>query len=204
MRKNFSFRKTILQATIALLAIILLFYRPADAPKKNKISISIGEQWSPEKDQPAIIIDGFVAKPGTRPANDKEFFVPVSRGGYQWLQAFLFVLLIASCIAGVWLFIRLPYKVLYNIAKGKPFAEGNTKDLRRIGWGIIIIGLVMVTTPLLVRLLLSSSVRANVYYPFWNSFYDSRWWLFAGLAVLLMTRAFKQGYDLQKENTKFI
>ena len=196
--RNILSRKTLSQVAITLLVIIFLFYTPGNSWKKNRVNISIGTQWSAAKDQPAIIIEGFVAKPGTALAKNKEFFVPVSQGGFQWLQALMYVLLTGTFIVAIWLFIRLPYRVLYNIAKGNPFVETNTKDLRRIGWGTIITGIFIVTSPLLARLILSSSIPENVYYPFSKCLYDSRWWLFAGVVLLLVARAFKQGYDLHK------
>lgn len=202
--RNLLSRESLLQSAVVLLVIILSVYRPGNSHQQRQVSISIGEQRSPENIRPAITLDGFVLRPGADIKRNKEFFVPVSRSGYQWLQALQFILLIGVCLIGIRLLIRIPFRVLYNIARGKPFAERNVRDLSLIGKGIIIIVLAMLVLPLLVRMILASSVPPDVYYPFWNLLYDSRWWLFAGLALLLIARAFRQGYDLQKENTSTV
>lgn len=125
--------------------------------------------------------------------------IPVSYRVFSWIEILMYIFFVIAIIAGIWIFIRLPVLVLINIANGKPFVKKNISYLTCIGWGIIGSCLLMVILPGLIQLLLSSLISNEIYYPFWSHLFDYRWGIFLGIAVLMLARAFKQGYKLQQE-----
>ncbi|HMK27191.1 MAG TPA: DUF2975 domain-containing protein [Chitinophagaceae bacterium] len=125
--------------------------------------------------------------------------IPVSYRVFSWIEIFMYIFLVAGIIAGIWIFIRLPVLVLINIANGNPFLKKNIRYLSCIGWGIIGCCMLVVIFPGLIQLFLSSMIPNEIYYPFWSHLFDFRWGIFLGISVLLLARAFKQGYKLQQE-----
>ena len=125
--------------------------------------------------------------------------IPVSSRVFSWIEMFMYLFLVAGILAGIWIFIRLPVLVLINIANGKPFLKKNIRYLSCIGWGIIGCCMLMVILPGLIQLILSSMIPNEIYFPFWPHLFDYRWGIFLGIAVLMLARAFKQGYKLQQE-----
>ncbi|HEV7783447.1 MAG TPA: DUF2975 domain-containing protein [Chitinophagaceae bacterium] len=125
--------------------------------------------------------------------------VPVSPSFYSIIEIIMYILFAIVAFMALWLFVKLPAIVLINIANGYAFVPHNIKNLKRIGWGIIVICLVMVIMPWLMQLILSSRIPGEIYYPFWSSLLDYRWEIFLGFGVLMLARAFKQGHQLQQE-----
>ncbi len=132
------------------------------------------------------------------PAHGITVLMPVSKKVYSQVSVFSLALASVAMIAGFWLFIILPFRILRNIANGKPFIEKNIIHLRRIGWGIIWVCLSLATVPLLIRWIMASSIPKDIYYPFWESLFDYRWLLFLGICVLIIAKAFTKGYYLQE------
>jgi len=125
--------------------------------------------------------------------------VPISASAFNVLEIVLYILFMIAVVAGVWIFIRLPIRVLINIGYGKPFLVQNIRDLNLVGWGIIVTYVGAALLPKLIELLLSSRIPSAIYFPFWSTLYDNRGGLFFGIAVLILAKAFKQGYKLQQE-----
>ncbi len=125
--------------------------------------------------------------------------IPVSNKVFPWIEILMYIFLLIAILAAIWIFIRLPVLVLINIANGNPFLKKNISYLTFIGWGIIGSCLLTIILPGLIQLILSSSIPNEIYYPFWSNLFDFRWIIFLGIAVLMLARAFKQGYKLQQE-----
>jgi hypothetical protein len=137
------------------------------------------------------------------PQNDTGVTVllPVSSSAYHVVEVIMYFFLALALIVVLWLFIKLPATILINIGKGKPFLLQNVRNLYRIGWGLIIVTFLMAALPWLTGLAFSSKLPEEIYFPFWSTLLDSRWAFVGGLAILMTARAFKQGYQLQQEQS---
>lgn len=129
-----------------------------------------------------------------------EMLFPIKWGTYKVLRLVLNIVLIITLILFLVNVFSLPLDILSNISKGKIFTEKNMLN----------IGFIARTTIIWTTFIMSANIiLVAIYYPrvkdcFYFSWFDmfksySIVYVF-GLAALLLSRAFKRGYQLQQEN----
>lgn len=126
--------------------------------------------------------------------------IPLSERTGKILSTISDILMIITLIAGLYIFFVLPIRILVNIGNGHPFKATNHKYLKIIGWTILIITFIRITVPKAVEFFFRPMITDDIYNPFILSIFDFKKEIVSGFAILLLAKAFKKGYSIQKEN----
>lgn len=97
----------------------------------------------------------------------------------------------------------LPVKIIFFIAKGKPFDRNNVKNIHAVAYFLLLLVVFCSVEQFIVRVITLISFHRD---PLIEKFpldtlipHQCYWYLLAGVIVFIIARAFKRGYDLQKE-----
>lgn len=125
--------------------------------------------------------------------------IPISQKTHNFLKIIIWVILTPLSIFIIWLIFILPLKVLFRIALGDPFNPKNISDLRNAGITLITIMLLPILSSWLLQLFLGGRLPDEIYFPVWLYIHDVKGWIVGGLALLILSNAFKSGHKLQQE-----
>jgi hypothetical protein len=129
----------------------------------------------------------------------KGIFIPVSQGLYDFLEIIRAALMIVLAIVSLFVFVRMPFDILINIAKGRPFTEQNIRDLYAIGRLLMVIYLLPVLLVFLLHLLFLGRITNDVVFN-WQGIIGNNIKVFlCAVVVLAFATAFKKGAKLQQE-----
>ena len=130
--------------------------------------------------------------------NNTSLLIPISKKSYQYWRFFSYFFIPVLIILS-WICFILPIQVLYRISLGNCFTEKNIKNLRLAGWALISVTFFPVILSVIVELTLRDQLPKEIYFPVWLSLLDNKGWLVGGIALLIISMAFKQGMDLKQE-----
>jgi DUF2975 family protein len=125
--------------------------------------------------------------------------IPVSKNAYHFYHVLTLIMMAVLIIVGVFIVLVFPFSILLNIAYGEPFKRSNIRNLSLLGWFLLAVPIVSSIIPLIIGFFLRNDIPDQFYFPFGVVLMESKTWLIAGLAVLLLASAFKQGYKLQQD-----
>lgn len=126
--------------------------------------------------------------------------IPLSKFWYNLLNSIAFILIILFFIASFYITLGLPASILVSISKGRAFTKQNIKDMKTIYWFLLGYGVLKTIYPFLEEWIFSKYITGNfISTTGLNSFFSSLPLLLSGLAVLLVCKAFQNGYKMQQE-----
>ncbi|HMR90737.1 MAG TPA: DUF2975 domain-containing protein [Chitinophagaceae bacterium] len=126
--------------------------------------------------------------------------IPVSHSTYRWLRISL---LITGILLAVFLFYIIyirPIIVLQNISAGHAFAKVNHSYLFWAGCSLIILTAIMPILSWITFLAIKNKLPPDINYDLAISFFKYKIPLIIGIALLVLSNAFKKGYKLQQEH----
>jgi Protein of unknown function (DUF2975) len=124
--------------------------------------------------------------------------IPISKKAYQLWNIFSY-LLIPFLIILSWIVYILPIKVLYRISMGNFFSPKNVSNLRLAGWTLITVTLIPIVLPILVKLFMGNKIPEEIYFPVDLALLENKGWLVGGIALIIISFAFKKGTALQQD-----
>lgn len=125
--------------------------------------------------------------------------IPISKKTYETLEIIVWGLLIVFFLVFLYIIYILPAKVLMAVASGEPFTKKNIKRLNITGLTLLAVAIVPPLISIFVDWIMGNRIPDDIYFPFIHVIFDNKYILVAGLVVLLIANAFKQGYNLQQE-----
>jgi hypothetical protein len=133
-----------------------------------------------------------------RETNTGEIFIPTSHATIRWLNFFHLLQLFILIVVGLGIFINIPFRVLYNIAKGNAFNDENIGGLHLMAWVLILLGILPGLTSFISYLIIRTQIPDQVQYRFFRSVMYGWGFVVSGLAILLLAKAFQKGFELQE------
>jgi hypothetical protein len=132
--------------------------------------------------------------------DQKMLLIPSNRVLYKFLKILFSVLVLGFTIISIYIIIGLPVSILGSISIGQVFTLTNIRQLKIIYIFLLIISLLKIISPLLIFWFISFFTPPVFKTPsIFESLYSSLPLLIAGLAVILISKAFQKGYKLQQE-----
>ena len=132
---------------------------------------------------------------------DKKILFPISKTAKSILTAIIMLTVFILLIFTLSITIYLPYRIIKNISKGKPFAEQNIVELKFILKYSIIISLFSNLLPFLLHAVLYKWIPSDFkMINIENVFSKPLFSFLYCLVIYFIYKAFKKGYDLQAEN----
>lgn len=125
--------------------------------------------------------------------------IPVSATSYKVIKTCTWFIIIALALFACFIIIVLPVKVLYAISRNQMFYPATVKRLAIIGWGLIGLALLPGTGAFLLYCRYANTIPDELYLRLPETFLWNHTTLVAGLTVLLVRRAFKQGASMQED-----
>ena len=144
----------------------------------------------------------YESKPiGVRYASrDKRLLIPISKGTYNILITLLNVVFFFLLFISVYIFIGMPVQILINISKGRAFTEKNIWMFKTMSIVLFIYILISTFGQYLLRLLFYKLIPPDFKLPnMMQSLIDNLYFILVSLTLFFISRAFKKGYQLQKE-----
>jgi hypothetical protein len=124
--------------------------------------------------------------------------LPVSRSSYQSTRILLWFMVVLFALLNIWAFVIIPAGIIIRLARGNSFNSRNSR-------GVFIIGIVMIVgwlLPLLIsmasRIIFGNSIPSEMNYNWLENVLQNKGWLLAGLIMLLIAKAFEQGYQSEQ------
>jgi len=115
---------------------------------------------------------------------------------YTCITGFFFIFFQALC-----LFV-LPTKIIFLISKGTPFDKSNVRNLNAIAAYLLLYDIADLIHSIIGNFILNTASDKNVF-THWSDYgippHHWKLYLLAGSIVFIIARAFKKGYELQKE-----
>ncbi len=131
--------------------------------------------------------------------SNKSLGIPISYNTYRFLIILFTLFFVVLIFWFLYLQIFLPIKCLYHIAKGNPFKESNIRDMYLIASFPVLLFTMQLLVVWLVAFINKQIIPDNFYLDIGYIFDTSKYYLLASVVVYMIARAFKRGYDLQKE-----
>ncbi|MBI1343143.1 MAG: DUF2975 domain-containing protein [Terrimonas sp.] len=130
---------------------------------------------------------------------DPAVLIPVSETSFKTWRILIIVFSIALFIFLFIVVIRMPLLTLYDISTGEVFTRKNINRLRLTGWSLIGMAIIPVIFSWSIGFLFPGWIPKTLYFPFWESLFDNKNRLLAGVIIFIIQSAIKKGYHLQKE-----
>ncbi len=130
--------------------------------------------------------------------NKTSLLIPISKSTYQFWNIFSYVL-IPFLIMLSWIIYILPIKVLYRISMGNFFSPKNVSNLRLAGCTLIGVTLIPIILPIIVKLFMGDKIPEEIYFPVGLALLENKGWLVGGVALIIISFAFKRGTELQQD-----
>jgi hypothetical protein len=144
----------------------------------------------------------FVEEPGT--SNQKgDVLVPISKQKFRLVQIATLILFVLVLAFGYYL-LALTWRIIMNISRNKSFSESTYRNFFIIGLAVFLSPLVPVLIALITKLVTGDRVPSQIYYPVIENLLADRGLFCAGLIIITLGRAFRQGYKIQKENESYV
>jgi hypothetical protein len=131
--------------------------------------------------------------------SDGKVLIPVSASTMKVLNIFHIVFLAVLLIAGFYILLATPLRILFNIAKGNVFSDENIGGLHAMAWMLIVIGILPGLVSVISYWVLHPRIPETVGFNYWESLTRGASLIIAGLCFLLLGKAFLKGSQLQEE-----
>lgn len=132
--------------------------------------------------------------------SSRKLMIPISEKGFHRGKILLKVMSVVTLFALIYFFLGLPIKILIRVAKGDAFNPANIRRFKLIGFGFIIIWALKLGFPYVLKLMFSGVIPSEfTLEPFLWSITRNPVILFLGIASLIISAAFKKGYNLQQD-----
>lgn len=131
--------------------------------------------------------------------NSWTVYYPLSRTALITINVLIIIFMVLLVVLTLYVFLSIPLKVLYNIAKGNAFNDENIGSLHFLAYVLIAFGLLMGLLPILVHLYFMNRLPSVINFSFYDAFMSGWAAIVSGLIVLLLAKAFQRGYQLQQD-----
>lgn len=132
-------------------------------------------------------------------AKGNNLLIPISLKSYNILNKLIGLAVFLTLFYIIYAFILLPLKCIIKISKGNPFALSNIRSLHLIAFFLMAYPFLVLLPKILIHFLFRKTIPYEFTFNYWECFYSNSTYLISGIIVLFVARAFKRGYDLQKE-----
>jgi hypothetical protein len=130
--------------------------------------------------------------------------IPVSKKSYGVIKVVTYTVMVLFGICGLCLFVLLPLRVLYSIARGVIFTVRTVRDLFIVGWGLIAFALLPAIFSFIIYKAYDSKIPDEIYLSLPLVFLQYKGLLLAGLIILMVARAFEKGRQVKMDNDAII
>jgi Protein of unknown function (DUF2975) len=135
----------------------------------------------------------------------KRVLIPLSKSLYKAVNLIILLLQWLSLALMVSLTIGLPIQILVSISKGQAFTLKNISRLRAIAVFFLIYGLIIVSAPFILHLLLRNKIPDELQLMAgMMTIVNNLIYFFIAAIVFILSVAFKRGYRLQQEQNLII
>ncbi len=131
--------------------------------------------------------------------SDKNVLVPITSSQNTIITYTRDVVSLALLIWFLAAFLFMPVSILINISKGHAFEKQNIKYLNVIGYTCLGIPLFTVLQQVALRVIFYKSIIPQLHFRYFSFYEDYHYLILAGVAVLIIAKAFKKGNMLQQE-----
>lgn len=133
-------------------------------------------------------------------AGDNNILIPISINTYNILATLLKVAFIFLLFIGLYVFIGMPVQILLNISKGKAFTEKNIHMFRVMSIVLFISTIISIFGPYILHIVFYKLIPSEFKLPgMFPTLINNLYLILIALILFFISRAFKKGYMLQKE-----
>lgn len=141
-----------------------------------------------------------IALPVYFDADESKVHFLVSSTIHIAFKVLFYILIFVGLVIFLTNIFSLPIAILGNISKGKIFVESNYVNINFIARSILLYTTVLLLLNIILIFIFYPRVKEYFYFD-WIGFFKGFYLPYIiGLAVLLLTRAFKKGYQLQNDS----
>ena len=129
----------------------------------------------------------------------KTLLMPVTFKNYSTACVLLNILRNVFTLCSFYFFLILPIKVILSISKGTPFDYKNIRRLSFIAYFLLLFPFLLSAIKLIIHQMFLQKIPKEFTFHL-QLYFDSYFnFMLAGVVVFIIARAFKRGYNLQKE-----
>lgn len=126
-------------------------------------------------------------------------YAPINSTVYTILQFLMYGLGALIFVFALYAVFYIPLRFLLRLSKGQAFNDENIGSLYLTGWTMIGLALFVTIVNIIGHLFIQSQIPAAISFSYYTAFMKTSNLLVAGLAVLLLAKAFLQGLELREE-----
>ncbi len=131
---------------------------------------------------------------------EKKILIPISKRLYKMLEWVITILIYVIQFLSTYIFLGLPFQILFNISRGRAFQISNIKMFKTMAFVLFAYTVWQMISPYLLHFLFRHKIPSDF------TLDDFKYALLSNLNMLLLSvglfviaKAFKQGYKLQQE-----
>ena len=129
--------------------------------------------------------------------------VPIRKNAFL-VEAILIMLNVLSVLFMMYALVIRPVYLLRSLSRGKFFDPRHARDLRRFGWTLVAIAFLPLLLNFIFGLIFRHIIPDELRFPAFQVVAENNHLIAGGLAVLLLARAFKRGYELQVDKDSIV
>lgn len=126
--------------------------------------------------------------------------LPVTKKTTVVVSVILALLSVIVLIFSLFCFIGLPFRILKNISKREVFKLENIEAFHLIARFLFVFAAVSILLPVILNLVLKSKIPEAVHLSYYNIVMENVFTIIGGLVALEFGKAFRRGYELEKEH----
>jgi hypothetical protein len=130
---------------------------------------------------------------------EDKVFVPINTGLGTLLTVAFYILASLFTAVALYFILFIPFRFLLRLSKGQAFTEQNIGNLYLIGWALVAMALCATLLNIISHICIKSQLPPEISFSYYAAFMKTSDGLLAGLVVLLLAKAFLQGFELKEE-----
>jgi hypothetical protein len=132
-----------------------------------------------------------------------EILLPASKQKFRVVRILTWMVGVAM-IAGCFYILVTIALIIGRIINSKSFSKENYRGVMTVGLFLLVASYLPFILGLILNLLVMNRLPAEIEYHFWENLLQYQGVTFAGLIILVIARAFKQGHNIQTENESML
>jgi len=161
-----------------------------------------GDPWQRHNETKEVHVryaKNYFSQPGMAQITPGYLLIPLNKSSFKVLKIVTIILYALIAVLTLYITLRVFLVTLWRIAKGELFTRRNLNNFQITAYWFIAVGLGQNLLQVIFYWMFSKKIPSEIYLPFPETLLQNKLVIINGLALLLIARAFRRGYELERQ-----